>query len=438
MGVVRGLRSGATGVMDQVVLSGTSLAIGLALARELPGEVFGAYAVTLAISLIGLSLQVSLITDPLVILGAGRSGDEQRSYFGTLLRMQTWAGAGMGVLTAAIAVIGLRMSPGSEVWAAVAGLAIATAPMHLQIFIRSALLARLEPAKALLNDAIHCALRLATLPLLMSLGMLSPFWVFVAQGIASVVSILFAAGLCAEILRPRQAPWGSVAREHWSYGKWMLGASGAHWFSGQSPLVLAAGMLSPLAAAGIKASMYLVSPVNVALTGLDGILAPRASRLASQDAGGLHRFLVRVFMLTTGGSLLYALLLFPVARPIMDIVYKGRYSDFLPIVTILLVDIVIRSMTRAPVLRMKIDQNTHRIFLAHTLCAVTAVIALGLLTPAWGVTGAALSLPIASLVLLTSVLILSRRPWPSRAMKRSSSHVLEPASPSPRPSQGAS
>lgn len=433
MGVVRGLRSGATGVMDQIVLSGTSLAVGLALARELPGEVFGAYAVTLAISLIGLSLQVSLFTDPLVILGAGRAEDEQRAYFGSLLRMQAWIGAGLGVSTVALASIGLLVTPDSQLWAAVAGLGVATVPMHLQIFIRSVLFASFKPGRAFLNDSVHCVLRLAALPLLAALGLLNPFWVLVVHGLATAVSILMASPLLVEILRVLPLPYRSVVAEHWRYGKWMLAASGAHWFSGQSPLVLAAGLLSPLAAAGIKASMYLISPVNVALTGLDGILAPRASRLATEGRGELDRFLMRVMILTTAGSLLYALLLLPVARPLMDFIYKGRYSDYIPIVAILLADTVIRSMARAPVLRMKVNQDTRRIFVGHALCAGTAVTALTLLAPMWGVIGAALSLPIASLVLLAYVAMLPGKAIPSMAAKQpETSGPCSPHRPSPR------
>ncbi len=421
MPVVRHLRSVTSGVLDQVLLSVTSLVVGLALARSLPPESFGAYAVTFAVYLMGLSLQVSLVTDPLIILGARRSEPDQRAYFGTLLRLETLLSLALAALIASLAAVGYRLSGGAAIWAAIAGLGIAQAPMQLQAFIRSVLLARLRPGAALLNDAIHCVTRIAGVPLLASLGLLSPFWVFVVHALAAVISILSALPLCRDLLAARPSPYRIVLAEHWTYGKWMLAASGAHWLSGQAPLVLISSLLSPLAAAVLKACQYLVSPIQVVLTGLESVLAPRASRLASQGEATLDRFLLRVSILTTAGTVLYALLLLPVSRSLMDMIYKGRYTEYSPVVGILLVDTVLRAMSRAPVLRLKVGQDTRRIFIAYAWAAGVAMIAMVLLAPAWGVIGAAVALPLASIALLAHMLALPRGTLASPAKQHTTS-----------------
>ena len=65
--------------------------------------------------------------------------------------------------------------------------------------------------------------------------------------------------------------------EHWRYGRWMLATSAAYWGSGQAPALISSAMIDPVAAAILKACQYLVAPLNVAFTGLDGVLAPRTS-----------------------------------------------------------------------------------------------------------------------------------------------------------------
>ena len=407
---VRGLRSGATGVLDQVVLSGTNLAIGLALAREQAPEVFGAYAVAFAAYLMGLSFQVSLITDPLVILGARRAADHQRAYFAALVRLQTGLSLALSVLVAVLA-LGLSLVSGStDLVSALGGLGIALAPIQIQAFLRSVFLARFRPGATLLNDSIHCGLRLAGIPVLMAMGALTPFWVFSLHALASTISILVAVPLIKDILTASPLPHRSVVKEHWDYGRWMLATSGAHWLSGQAPLVFVSGLLSPLAAAVIKACQYLVSPMNVILTGLDGILAPRASRLGNHGADALNRFLWRLGILATAGSFFYALILLPISRPVMDFLYRGRYSDYTSVVVILLADTILRGMTRAPVLRMRVIQDTRRIFIASAWSAAVGLCALALLAPTWGVIGAAMAVPISSLALLVHLIAIPGRP----------------------------
>jgi O-antigen/teichoic acid export membrane protein len=197
----------------------------------------------------------------------------------------------------------------------------------------------------------------------------------------------------------------------------------AFWCSGQAPALLAASLLTPVAAAVIRACQYLATPLTVALTGLDGILAPRASRIrATGGEPGLRRFL-RLFALGAGaGVILYAVVLLPFVSPVMDLVYKGHYSGYSTIVAILLLDAFLSSISRAPILRLKVLGDTRRVFIGYLWAAGAGLSSLLLLAPLYGILGAAAAAPIASFALLCYLTLASRS---ARALARDGVLVSE-------------
>jgi len=298
--------------------------------------------------------------------------------------------------------------PGATLSIALAGVALAIVPSQLQTFLRAVFFARLRAGAVLANDIIFTTLRLAALGALMAAGALTPLNAILVAGAAALAAALVALPACRDFLTAR----GSVSEtwsEHWRYGRWLLATAGAFWCSGQMPTVMASSLLSPVAAAIIKACQYLVAPLNVAFNGLDGVLAPRASRVrAGEGAAALARFL-RLFAICSGtGVALYALLVLPAAPWIMDFVYKGRYSGYVPIVGVLLLDALLSALGKASILRLKITADTRGIFVGYVWSAVTGLTCLALLAPIWGVMGAAIAAPVSSGTLL--VYLMATRP----------------------------
>ncbi len=411
----RGVRAGAVGVLDQVAISLTDLAVGLALARELAPAHFGVYAVVLAISLTAFSVQVCLVTDPLIILGSRRDGADQRGHFAAIARLQAGLSAGLALLVALTAAACALVVPSSGFAPAFGGLAVALVPVQMQLLVRAIFFAQMRPAAVLANDLAQCAVRLGGIALLFSIGALSPPAVFLLTGLASLVAALLAVPFLMAVIRSHPMPLSRALSEHWAYGRWMLASSGAHWVSGQAPVILVSGLLSPAAAAVIKACHYLVAPVHVALNGLDGILAPRASRLSGTGTADLHRFLRRVAIGAGAGAALYGCAVVPFADRVMDFAYKGRYSGYAFIVLLLAVDAALRGAARGPMLRLKIAGDTRSLFLAYSRSAIVGVAALVVLAPLLGLNGAAMALPLASLTLLIFLRTGSRAPVPSPA-----------------------
>ncbi|HET9481872.1 MAG TPA: hypothetical protein VFP98_08960 [Candidatus Polarisedimenticolia bacterium] len=406
-----GARAGAFGIADQVLLSLGNLAVGLALARELPASAFGVYVVAFAVLLMGLSVQVALVTDPLVIFGSTRSGTAQSRYFASLIRVQALIAAGLAALLGAVGFGWWAAGGGgSEFPPALFGVAIAIVPLQIQWFFRAVFFARLRPAAVFWNDLLCIGLRLVALGGLIAAGRLSAFSAFLAAGLGALVASAVAAPLCRDLFVSGFEPLRGIWGEHWRYGRWLLATSGAYWCSGQAPALLASSLLSPVAAAVIKACQFMVAPLNVTLNGLDGVLAPRAARVhAGEGPAGLARF-CRVFAgLAAAGALVYCAALLPLAPAIMDVVFKGRYSGRTAIVAVLMLDAVLSAAARAPVLRLKVLGETRRVFAAYAVSAAAGLTCLLVLAPLYGILGAAMSAPAASGVLLFVLLASARR-----------------------------
>lgn len=410
-----GLRAGATGIADQVLLSVANLTVGLALARELEPSAFGAYVVAFAILLMGSSVQVSLITDPLMILGSPMAAARQSRYLAALLRLQMGLSLSLGALIGAVALaLHLAWRDTSHLPAALAGSALAVVSLQLLSFFRAVFFASLRPGAALAIDVVFAALSVAGVSLLIVVGRLSPFAAFAATGIGALVATAAAMWQCRALLATAddlRATWAM----QWQYGRWILAAGAAYWCSGQAPTVLASTVLGPVAAAVIKACQYLVAPLNVAFTGMDGVLAPRAARVrAERGEAELLSFLKRFTMVAGTSVILYATLIVPSSPSLMRFLYKGKYSEGTQysgnkvIVALMLLQALLAALMRAPTLRLKVAGDTRRVFIGYLLGAAAGIFGLMLLSPFFGIVGAAAAPPISSAALLVFLFIGER------------------------------
>ena len=408
-----GVKAGVWGIADQALLSLTNLVVGLLLARELPPAAFGLFVIAFAVILAGGSVQVSLVTDPLLILGATRKRPDQSRYFASLLWLQVIVSLAVAACIVLVAEATRFMTgSASALSSALTAAAAVIVSVQMQGFFRAVLFCRLRAAPVFWNDLIYCVLRLAAVGILIRLERLSVSTALLAGGAAASIAAIAAVPACRDLLLSSAQRMRTTWRAHWSYGRWLLATSAAFWFSGQAPALVASAFLSPVAAAVLKACQYFVSPLNVAFTGLDGVLAPRISRRKAEGGDGAVAKFLGLFSLAAAASVaLYALALLPFTPALLEFIYKGQYKGYTPIVVILLVDALLSALARGPILRLKVLGDTRRIFVAYLCAAVAGLTTMAVLAPLHGIVGAAFSAPVASAALLGS-LLMQRTPAP--------------------------
>src|SRR3569833_2433801 len=89
-------------IFEQALIAGSNFLLNVLVARWLSAEQYGAYAVASAIYILLISVYQGLILEPMSVLAASYDEDHNRSYLGSLMRVQLWIA---GVLAACLTVI---------------------------------------------------------------------------------------------------------------------------------------------------------------------------------------------------------------------------------------------------------------------------------------------------------------------------------------------
>ena len=76
---------GGWAITDQAFFSGANFVVNILLARWLPPKEYGAFAVALSIFYLLLGFHTALITEPLMVFGAGKYRSEFCKYFGIVM-----------------------------------------------------------------------------------------------------------------------------------------------------------------------------------------------------------------------------------------------------------------------------------------------------------------------------------------------------------------
>src|SRR5438552_11552208 len=79
------LSKGAWAVTDQALFAGSNFILNIVLARWLTPDGYGAFGVAFAVFLLLGTLHTSLLTEPMIVFGAGRFRDRAAQYLGLLL-----------------------------------------------------------------------------------------------------------------------------------------------------------------------------------------------------------------------------------------------------------------------------------------------------------------------------------------------------------------
>jgi O-antigen/teichoic acid export membrane protein len=374
-------------LLDQLLFAGANFAVNILLARTLPPAEYGAFALAFLVFMLIGTLHGALLTEPMLIFGAGRYADET-GYVAVLLRAHVCVTAAAALVLAPAALV--LWTIGSTTLAATLAALAGAAPFILLVWLlRRVFYVRLEPQWAAVGDGVYLAVTVAGLGAIARVSMLNAPAAIATMGVAGLV----AAAVLLVLVKPRRGDlaWRRVASDHWDYGRWNVLEQSFYWISAQLPLLLVPLVLGLPAAAAVAAVFNLFRPLHPAMQSALGIMLPEVSaRAARGEAGaGLVRR-VRTFVLVyAGGVLAYTLVLAAVARPLLHAVYAGRYDGYG--VLVLLIGLAYTASTVIQVLTVLL-KATGKIRSVPLLWGLAALTTLPLAVPLMlvaGVNGAA-------------------------------------------------
>lgn len=323
------VRRGAWGIPDQAFISLSNFVTTILLARALTPERFGEFAVAFSFVTVALALASAALTQPFVVLSARYDADQYRRFFkATLLAhllvivaVATAVAAGSGVA----AILGWRLA------ALVAFTIPAFAGWQLQEFVRQVFYTENRLREAFFNDILCYGGQVIAFGLAYGAGVLTPISALLIMAVGFTV----ATGEGLWLLRRSligslsQSEFKEFMREAWSFGRWTF----AHATIGSVTgfyIVLILATFSGSAAAGVlRAFVATTAPMRVLIAGAKTSYGPSAANIAAREGvAGLQPYIRRVFVLVGPTVTLYCLLLALLSRPVLDLVFSGRFDNY--------------------------------------------------------------------------------------------------------------
>ena len=348
---------------DQGTQSATNFLTSLLLARLCAPKQFGAYVLALSALLAGNGLQGALLTGPMTVLGAGRDGDDWKSYATTLAVAQVFLGILMAAVAAAVPTgwLGLGDDLRSVLWAMSAALPLVQA----REFCRQVLYTRLRAAEAFFNNLFYSVAQLGGVILLWKLGgqsasspgeALTAVWlsarnVFLVMAIVSLAGTIVGLWQIRRDLTPRIPGARRDLVKTWHFSRWKLGNQFGVLLAGQASLWAIGGLKGTAGVGMIEAARLVLAPLQILGLGVPKVLEPRAVRLYErQGAGHLRDFLKRLLPLWSAPFLAYGLIVLAAPEYWLDLLFGEKYEGAGAIVLLWVLVYVLHGLRVIPTL----------------------------------------------------------------------------------------
>ena len=321
---------GIFAVIDQALFSGSNFIVNILLARWLPPEEYGAFAVALSVFYLLAGFHTAVLTEPMMVFGAGKYREQFRKYFGIVL----WGHWGISALISlglSIVAWGFSQIGSPTMASALFGLAVVSPFLLLIWLARRACYAQLYPAWAVVGGGFNLLIILAGLFLIWRTGVVSSFNGFLLLGAAGGLASL----LILKRLKPQVVGYVGnptpfvVLADHWEYGRWNILGFLLYWASGQILMLLIPIFLGLAASAAVAATWTLYRPISQFMQALSSLVLPFFSRIASEPKGQkyLRRKVIWVGMMFAIFAASYALIVSIIAKPILHFLYVGKYDE---------------------------------------------------------------------------------------------------------------
>ena len=376
------LRKGAWGLGDQAIMSATNFLTMVLLARHLSVAGFGAFALVYTGLILPSTFQQALITRPLNVLGGARDGSEYRAYVSTCGLLQLAYATLVSALAVGLALV--AYAAGSSLYLLLLALVPAIFAGQVQEFVRQVLYTRRRVSAAFANDVLGYGTQVPLLLLLPGFGLMSG-----ANAVLVIAITSFVAALAGLWTIRGDLGWGvsrRFAQENWEFGKWLSGAGGAFWLSGQLYPILAAAMLGVTAMGQLRVMQNFVAPAHIVINAFHNLITPQAGREYQRSGKqALARLLLGGGLLALGLLLTLWLGVGLFVPRLLRLLYGDKYASYAPLYWLFVVSYLVMFVEQTLAVGLMALQRTRTLFFAQLISVpmtftvgVASIYALGL------------------------------------------------------------
>ncbi len=321
------IQKGGLAILDQGLFSGANFLANILLARWLPPEEYGAFAVALSVFHLLASLHTAVLTEPMMVFGAGKYRDRFREYLGIVLYGH-WVVSIMIALLLGIAALTIKNLGSPSMAHALAGLALASPFLLLFWLSRRGCYVYSYPLWGVIGSAVNLVVMLIGLFTLWQVELLFSLSGLLLLGIgAGIASLSLLRFLCPRLVNPIGNLMSTeIVKDHWKYGSWNLIATGIYWASGYTINFLVPIFLGLKAAALLQVVSALFSPLNLILQSSSLMILPSLASLRERRIS-IARRTFTIGLLLSAICLLYSVLVTTFYESIaVPVLFEGKYT----------------------------------------------------------------------------------------------------------------
>jgi len=315
-------------IVDQGVVSGVNFITGLLIARFLGIEEFGVFALVWMAVLFVNSIQMAMISAPMMTIGPKQSDEERASYYGAVVMNQLIFSISTSTLLWVGVIFSDSINPAWQVAHLALPLAVTLFFVQNQDFIRRLLFTENQPVSALISDIISYLGRVIILILLFiysTLTISEVLWIF--AGCSTVALVVGFAKTDTMVFNLKQIAF--VFKRHWAVSKWMTMSAIMQWTSGNYFIIVAGVLLGPIAVGALKAAQNIIGITHILFQGLENIVPSSASRRFTKNSvKGLKKYLLKVSIWGGSVTTIIALLISLYPYELLKLVYGYQYEAY--------------------------------------------------------------------------------------------------------------
>ena len=330
-----GLKGGMA-ILDQGIFSGSNFILNILLARWLLPEDYGAYAIGFTVLVLFLQLLIAYILEPMGVLGPSSYGEELKAYLIAQVRLYFVVTGPIGLLFAVIVYLYGRSGGNLLVCNILMAIGIMLSLILLPWMLRRVFYVLGTPDVALAGSVIYAILLiLFTFIVKQQASLTAISSVFVVASAGAMSGLFLLTQLGSYVGLKINIPITSVLNRNWIFGRWLVISSILMVISVQAQIYIAGSVLGLKESGVIYALQTLSQPMTLTVTAITALITPSlASDYARSDFKSFKRKAYATTLALGGIAILFELFLIFFKMPLENIVYGGRFSEYINLIPI--------------------------------------------------------------------------------------------------------
>lgn len=378
-------------ISDQAAAAGVSFAVSIFVGRHIGVDALGIYAITNVFVLLFRAVQNCLVLEPMSVLGPRLSGS-YKEYFGFLVGLEILC----VLLASFVLALGVTVAHAldfieTDLFFAMLASCVYLNLVCFQYFLRRQFYVDHRQYLATIQSFSFLVLVGVGLFSIWRVEGLTVVDVYILLCACSVLVCVVQGGrFWSQMGKPTASNARAYARDHWSYGKWILLAVPFSILTYQGYFAIVGFAISHEAAGLLKAAEVFIGPFTQIVIGLQLMLVPMASReVDKMSLAAQKRFAMRMGLMFLSGSLVYSAVVF-FAREYFVILFFGEHMrDAIPILAILALLPLFRGLPMGAGVILSSRKQSNLRFVSQASSTILSLIVAVPLIYYGGVTGAA-------------------------------------------------